>query len=177
MRLLYKKYYQQLKRGFTEDEFRKACENTAGTSLPQFFEYVYTVKDIDYPTYFNYAGLQIDTNITAIPGAWLGVSVRERGDSLNIVAVDWDSPAWNAGLRAGDKILEADGKKINKKLFDEMMAVKKPGDKLNLVILHNNNSNMMDLVFGQKKEKSFAITPMAKPNALQSAILKGWLKN
>ena len=177
MRLLYKKYYQQLKRGFTEDEFRKACENTAGTALPQFFEYVYTVKDIDYPTYFNYAGLQIDTSITAIPGAWLGVSVREKDDSLNIVAVDWDSPAWNAGLRAGDKILEADGKKINKKLFDEMMAVKKPGDKLNLIILHNNNSNILDLVFGQKKEKSFAITPIAKPNALQSAILKGWLKN
>jgi predicted metalloprotease with PDZ domain len=145
--------------------------------LPQFFDYVYTVKDIDYPTYFNYAGLQIDTSTTALPGAWLGVSVRERNDSLIISAVDWMSPAWNAGLRPNDRIIESDGQKTNKKSFDELGTTKKTGDKINVVVLHNNTRNAMDIIFGTKKEKSFAITPVTNPSTLQSAILKDWLRN
>jgi predicted metalloprotease with PDZ domain len=61
MRTLYKNFYQQKNRGYTEDEFRQVCESIAGVSLAEFFEYVYTVKEIDYLKYFAYAGLAIDT--------------------------------------------------------------------------------------------------------------------
>ena len=59
MRLLYQKYYQQLKRGFTEAEFQEACEVTAGVSLAAFFDYVYTTKELDYNHYLLFAGLQL----------------------------------------------------------------------------------------------------------------------
>lgn len=58
MRLLYKKYYQQLGRGFTEDEFRKEAEKLAGVSLTDFFDYIYTLKKVDYTSYLKYGGLQ-----------------------------------------------------------------------------------------------------------------------
>ncbi len=60
MRTLYRKYYKELKRGFTDDEFRQVCEEIAGTSLSEFFEYVTTVKEIDYPEYLACAGLGIE---------------------------------------------------------------------------------------------------------------------
>jgi predicted metalloprotease with PDZ domain len=60
MRYLYQRYYQQLKRGFTEAEFREACELTAGSSLAELFEYVYTTKELDYNTYLQFGGLQLD---------------------------------------------------------------------------------------------------------------------
>lgn len=59
MRLLYRKYYQQLHRGFTDAEFQNACEEIAGTSLQDVFEYVYTAKEIDYNHYLGYAGLSV----------------------------------------------------------------------------------------------------------------------
>ena len=68
MRVLYKKYYLKKKRGFTEDEFRQVCEQIAGVSLAEVFEYVSTTKEIDYKKYFDFAGLDIDTTPVEIPG-------------------------------------------------------------------------------------------------------------
>lgn len=59
MQLLYQKYYQQLKRGFTEVEFRTEAEKLAGVSLSDFFDYIYTVMNVDYTTYLQYGGLQV----------------------------------------------------------------------------------------------------------------------
>lgn len=60
MRVLYQKYYKQLKRGFTDEEFTAECEAVAGCSLREFFEYVYTTKEIDYKIYLGYAGLDLE---------------------------------------------------------------------------------------------------------------------
>mgnify|MGYP000140169535 FL=1 len=59
MRLVYKEYYQTKKRGFTDAEFQMACEQIAGTSLNDVFEYVYTAKPLDYATYLGYGGLSL----------------------------------------------------------------------------------------------------------------------
>ena len=63
MRTLYKKYYQDKNRGFTEAEFRLETENMAGKKLNEIFDYVYTTNELNYNKYLNYAGLQVDTTI------------------------------------------------------------------------------------------------------------------
>jgi predicted metalloprotease with PDZ domain len=68
MRLLYKKYYQTLKRGFTDKEFQSACEAIAGEPLDEVFSYARTVNPVNYPKYLAYAGLAIDTAMTTYPG-------------------------------------------------------------------------------------------------------------
>lgn len=60
MRFLYRRYYKELGRGFTDGEFEQACEDIAGTSLSPLFEYVYTTKEFDYSKYLDYAGLRIE---------------------------------------------------------------------------------------------------------------------
>jgi predicted metalloprotease with PDZ domain len=60
MKTLYRKYHKQLKRGFTDEEFTTECEEIAGCSLEEFFEYVYTTKAIDYAKYLGYAGLDLE---------------------------------------------------------------------------------------------------------------------
>ncbi len=61
MRLLYWKYYKELQRGFTDAEFEQTCETVAGISLGNFFDYIYTTKEMDYSTYLGYAGLKLDS--------------------------------------------------------------------------------------------------------------------
>jgi len=65
MRFLYRHYYKELQRGFTDAEFQQACEITAGSSLTEVFEYVYTTRELDYNKWLGYAGLQIssETNV------------------------------------------------------------------------------------------------------------------
>lgn len=59
MRLMYKTYYQQLQRGFTDAEFQAACEQMAGKSLANEFEYISTTKELDYQKYLGFAGLTL----------------------------------------------------------------------------------------------------------------------
>jgi len=59
MRFVYRHYYKNLQRGFTDAEFQQACEDLAGISLSREFEYVYTTKELDYSEYLSFAGLRI----------------------------------------------------------------------------------------------------------------------
>lgn len=77
MRLLYKEYYQEKKRGFTDQEFRAVCESIAGTNLEELFTYASTVKAIDYQKYLDYAGLTAD--LSPLPGG------KSEGEGASIV--------------------------------------------------------------------------------------------
>jgi len=175
MRLLYNKYYKQKGRGFTEDEFRGECEKMAGSSLADFFDYIYTLKQVDYPTYLNYAGLAIDTAARELPGAWFGAGVRERNDTLWITAVDWQSPAWDAGLRSRKAILQVNGNKVNAKGFNELLASLNNGDKIKVLFTTSSGQREEEIVLRKKKESSYAIIRIADPDALQMSILKSWM--
>lgn len=59
MRFMYNEYYQRLQRGFTDAEFQAACEQMAGKSLANEFEYISTTKELDYQKYLGYAGLTL----------------------------------------------------------------------------------------------------------------------
>jgi len=67
MRTLYEVYYQKKKRGFTGAEFRQTCETVAGVTLPEIFDYIYTVKEPDYAKYLAYGGLGIDQSFRIYP--------------------------------------------------------------------------------------------------------------
>lgn len=175
MRLLYNQYYKQKGRGFTEDEFRKEAEKLAKTSLQDFFDYIYTLKTVDYPTYLNYAGLKIDTVAHALPTAWAGMSVRDRNDSLIVNNVEWLSPAWNSGIRRRNAILQVDGKKMDAHTFNEIVSKAKAGDQIKIRFASTNGIKEEELTFAIKKEPTYAITPIENPTSLQAKILKGWL--
>ena len=177
MRLLYKKYYQSLQRGFTEAEFQTECEKIAGTSLAEVFEYASTVKEIDYPKYFGYAGLAIDTVTKALPGAYLGINARERDSVFTIREVDWNSPAWLSGLRPKDKILAIDGNKANTELLNKTLKAKNSGDIIKLLISKDGKEQEFEIVLGTKREKSFDITHIKDPDPLQSEIFASWGKH
>jgi predicted metalloprotease with PDZ domain len=60
MRELYRKYYKELGRGWTDEEFREVCERVAGVPLDENFDYASSTREIDYARYLGYAGLALD---------------------------------------------------------------------------------------------------------------------
>ena len=61
MRRLYHKYYQQLQRGFTEEEFWAEVADIAGQPMTDIRRLVDTTDDIDYDSYLHEAGLYVNT--------------------------------------------------------------------------------------------------------------------
>jgi predicted metalloprotease with PDZ domain len=177
MRTLYRQFYKEKQRGFTDEEFRSVCEGIAGCPLPEILDvYASTVKDIDYPKYLAYAGLEVDVAYKELPGAFLGATTQVSGGDLVITGVEWDSPAWRVGLSAQDVILAIDGVKATSQQLVEALKSKKAGEKVKILVSHRDLTRELEVVLGAKKERSFRMTPTMNPSPLQSAILSDWLK-
>ena len=56
------------------------------------------------------------------------------------------------------------------------IAAKKPGDKIRLAVTRAGKDIEVEITLGHKMQRSFKIIPVANPNALQTAILKDWMK-
>ncbi len=178
MRTLYVKFHKEKNRGFTDREFREECERTAGCTLPEIFdEYVATVKEIDYPKYFAYAGLEIDVTPRERPDVFFGAATRAQEGNLTISSVEWGSPAQKGGLSAQDEILALDGIRATARTLDRVLDSKKPGDKIRVLIARRGMLQEKEVVLVEKTERSFRIRPMSDPNPLQTLILEDWLKD
>jgi predicted metalloprotease with PDZ domain len=176
MCFLYKEYYQKQKRGFTEQELKAAFENIAGTSMADEYEYVTTTKEIDYPKYFTYAGLRIDTTTKILPAAYAGFTLRQKEDSIFISNVDFESAAWNAGLRRGQLVQKINDEKASVDLLNKTIAAASPGNKISLTLYINDDTKNVDIMLDRKKDRPFIIATIGDPDPLQKQILDSWLK-
>lgn len=174
MRALYKEFYIQKKRGYTEAEFQAVCERIAGTKLTEVFEYASSVKPIDYKKYFSYGGLGIETEAKSVAGAWLGISSRMRNDSLVVSNVEYESPAWNAGIRRRMVVLSVDGQKPAA-VLDPMPGNRGKGERMLLRIFQGTEKEIA-IELGEKIEPSFRITRTRNPTELQRKIFERWIR-
>jgi predicted metalloprotease with PDZ domain len=174
MQTLYQKYYKQLKRGWTDEEFRTVCENIAGVSLQEVFDYASTTRDIDYNKYLGYAGLELDKP-KELPDPFFGAIVEDVNGRPIITAIEGESPARQANLAVNDEIKTIDGAKVDAASLNSAVAAKRPGDKVKLVLTRAGGDLEVDVTLGHKMQQSFKIIPSANPDALQSAILKDWM--
>lgn len=176
MRLLYMEYYQKKKRGFTDNELRQAFESIAGSPLADEFAYVTTTKALDYPTYLAYAGLIIDTTAHELPGAYTGFTIRYKEDSLFIATTEYESPAWNAGIRPGQQLLQLNRSRADSSLWKKIIAEARPGDSLKVKINSANTVKEIQFVLGVKRQKKFTILAAPDPTPSQKQIREAWLK-
>jgi predicted metalloprotease with PDZ domain len=177
MRSLYYDYYKEKNRGFTDQEFHDVCEEVAGCSLEEIFEYASTTRVIDYPKYFSYAGLNIDTIPEEMSGAYLGTGVREMEENLVITNVVWNSPACLAGLSPRDTMVELNGIGATYALLNEILDSGQPGDKLNILVGRRTGRKLYEAVLDKRALKSYNIVPLDNPDPYQLTILNGWLEN
>jgi len=177
MRTLYGTYYKEKKRGFTDREFREACERAAGAPLGEIFDvYAATVKEWDYARYLGHSGLTIDLEPRPASGPWFGASTQDQNGSPVVSSVESDSPASLAGLSAQDEILALDGERVTQRALSGTIGSHKPGDKVKVLYARRGAVHEAEVTLGKKAERSFRITPKADPTPGQKAFLDAWLK-
>ncbi len=177
MRTLYRTFYKEKKRGFTDLEFREVCERAAGVPLDEIFDvYAATVKDWDYAKYLGWAGLAIDLEPRPAPGPWFGASTQDQNGSPVVSSVEADSPASLAGLAAQDEILAFDGARVSQRSLAGTIGSHAPGDKVKVLYARRGAMRETAVTLGKKTERSCRITPLPTPTAGQKALFDGWLR-
>lgn len=173
MRTLYDTYYRRLGRGWTDEEFRQVCERTAGRELGELFAYAATTTPIDYAKYLAMAGLQLEPP-TPLPEGYLGALVEQAGDALVVAAVEPGSTAETCGLLPRDEIHGVDGNRVDAAGLQATVARSKPGHELRISVVRAGKPLDVTARLEPRVERSYRMTPVPTPSALQAAILRTW---
>ena len=109
--------------------------------------------------------MRLPVNADIAVRGWLGIYVEDvtaeqaKKMGLNMPKGTWvdevlsSTPAYNAGLRKGDLILDADGKPIrNGRHLSRVISSFKPGDILKMKILRGKQAQVVDVVLGKSPE-------------------------
>jgi predicted metalloprotease with PDZ domain len=175
MRALYRKYYQQKQRGFTDAEFRQECEAAAGVPLDEVFSYAATTRDPDYEKYFAYGGVGVSIGEAEGTGSYLGMNTQTVDGKLIVVSTTPDSPAQAAGLMPGDEIVEAEGAKATPKAVNDLLNEKKAGQRLKLQISRGGAGTGVEANLVKNVKRTFVLKPVASPDQLSGKIQDDWL--
>jgi predicted metalloprotease with PDZ domain len=177
MRSLYRTYYKEKKRGFTDRELRDVCEKAAGAPLGEIFDvYARTVEPWDYAKYLRPAGLAIDVEPKPVAEPWFGAATQDQNGSPVIATVEEDSPASLAGLSARDEILAIDGTRVTARSFAGAINGHKPGEAVRVLYARRGTTREADVVLGRKMRPNYRITPLENSSPAQKALLDAWLK-
>ncbi len=106
-------------------------------------------------------------------GVWLGI-VLSGGDSARIRSVADDSPAEEAGLREGDRILEIDGVEIEE-TWDVIRAMRdrRPGDEARILVERDGEETTLRVTLGERKGRGAPRVEVAPPDREGSVVLIG----
>ncbi len=130
LKTMYLDFYEKRNVGFTDDEFREACEAVSGLDLKKFFaDYIYGTGTIDYVSIYSKIGLDATYDDSFSKNPSLGAAIRGN----TIARVDMGGSFLKAGLNSGDVIQKVNGKNFS--ASDDLLGKKVIGDVLKMDVL------------------------------------------
>lgn len=120
MQQLYKTYYEGLKRGFSEAEFKQELAKFMGKNMDEFFlKYVDGTEIIPYKEFYAPVGLSVQDISTNNPS--FGASFREEGGKVMVKSVRFGSSAEEAGISVGDEIIGCNAYRVDQSMLEGML--------------------------------------------------------
>ncbi len=174
-RLLYTKYYQGLKRGFTDQEYQDAVAQVAGRRYDDFFQNcVYGTRPPDYAGALAAVGLRLGVGPATEAGA-LGASVANRGGRFVVTFVKRDGAAWTGGLNANDEIVLLNGVAPTEESLKQALFGSAAGTALRLQVKHGALTHDLNLTLTADSDRKFQLEPDPAATPAQQRLLAKWL--
>jgi predicted metalloprotease with PDZ domain len=174
MRYMFSKYPLDVK-GYTNQDFRRACEKFSGKSLKQFFaDYVYGTKPVEWEKYLDYAGLTLLRSDEVIKPV-AGLFCNKNGEKIVVRDVLEGSSSARAGILPGDEIIAMDGVKLSYDEAERKVTALKKGDKIKLTVFRGDKLVEHIISMEELNITKYSLKPVESPSKLQQKIYAKWL--
>jgi predicted metalloprotease with PDZ domain len=162
-------------RGYKNEDFERIVTEVSGADMSDFFKrYVRGVESPPYDEAFGQVGLRF-VREPRQPVA-LGISADENDKAnFTIGRVRPDSPAADAGLEVGDKILFFGGLKITPTNFLKLLGRYKLGDRVALIVQRGARTVQASITLGEPQILNYRIEEMKDAPAETKALRAAWL--
>jgi predicted metalloprotease with PDZ domain len=167
-------YYLRGK-GYQVEDLQRVASRAAGFDLGDFFKrHVYDVEVLPYDEAFGYVGLRLNKAQSKQPyNAGLSIQVDDPQGPM-IQNVRNNSPAEDAGLQAGDEIVELGGKAVTKDWLNTL-ARYKSGDSIPITVRRDRKTIKTNLVLGEPERFDYRIEENPGATAAEKALRVAWL--
>ena len=157
MQQLYTTYYEGLKRGFSEAEFKAELSKFVGKNMDDFFaKYVDGTEIIPYKDFYGPVGLNVQ-DITSINPSF-GANVREEGGKVIVKSVRFGSSAEEAGISVGDEIVGCNAYRVDQSMFEGMMSGMGNMETCDLLIAREEKLFSVHVTIRPYKKPQFLLT-------------------
>ena len=175
MRLLYTEYYKKQNRGFTDEEFRRAAEQTAGRKLDDFFDVgVNSADPINYDAYFAPVGLKLVNAAVKSQDGFLGAATRTVNGKVYVSGVRRGSAAYVDGLNVGDEVMAVDGVPVGSDL-QKLINDRKVGNKLTFQVSRSGLPKEVSVTLTASPYVSYRLEPLPTRTDAQKTLYSKWL--
>lgn len=145
--------YEKHPDGYTEEQFRAVASEVGGFNLTAWFaDHVDGVAELNYTAALRWLGLRFAAVEDEDAKPWLGVEL----DHGKVKVVPRETPAWDAGLNAGDEILALDGFRIGSDLTP-LLDGRAPGETIELLLSRRGKVRTVSLVLGDKPPERWTL--------------------
>ncbi len=179
MRDVYRRTSIKDGRGYTEVEFRAACEEISGGRVGEIFEKYVSGRDpVDFNRYLGYAGLSLTPK--SRPGApsegFLGIKVSGAGNKLAVESRLVDTPAERCDLSAGDEILAIDGLRVDAQKLAFSIAVKEAGASVRLLTSREGALREVTAVLDAKPPMEYRVERKDGATSEEKTLFSSWME-
>jgi len=122
-RALYEKHHN-IDKGYRKQDVLSLLEELTGQDMQDFWSaYVEGTTAIDFSALLDFYGLKMapKEDEEALKTVWVGAQFEFKPNQVLVKTVDRDSPAWQAGLTAGDQLLAINGIQAKEKNLEALM--------------------------------------------------------
>ena len=157
MQHLYVTYFEGLKRGFSEAEFKAELSKFVGKNMDDFFaKYVDGTEVIPYKEFYAPVGLNVQDISSNNPS--FGASVREEGGKVMVKSVRYGSSAEEAGISVGDEIIGCNAYRVDQGMFEGMMIGMDNLESCELLVARDEKLFSVQVTIQPYKKQQFSLT-------------------
>jgi predicted metalloprotease with PDZ domain len=176
MRYLYDEFYKK-GRNYTPDDYQRAAEKMAGSSLAVFFDrYVRGTAELDYNSLLMGIGLKLDESRVNLGKAYLGADTTDVNGRVTVRSVAADTPAYEQGLNSGDQIVAIDGHRATQSFLQNYLSQKKPSEKVKLTVFRFDKIKEINITLGENTRADYRMMSVEAPNELQKRLYMEYLE-
>ncbi len=155
LQVLYKKYYEEMDRGFTEDEFKSELEHFMEMNLDDFFaKYINGTEMPDYRALFAKVGLSV--NYIGKAEADVGITLSGSGGKTMVTGVRYGSAAEDAGISVNDEIIGCNGLRADKEGLEDYFESVSAGERLEILFAREQQLYSTEIVVTTYEQPKFS---------------------
>jgi predicted metalloprotease with PDZ domain len=167
-------------RGFTPEDFRKTASEVAGTDLGGWFRTALeTTAEVDYGQALDWHGLEFG------PSTWkdedaararIGATINDTGGRLIVTNVPRGTPAFDAGINAGDEILAIDNFRVTPEQYVARLEALASGKEAAVLVARREALKTLTVRIVDPAPPMWELRVRPNPAPGQQAHLTAWLR-